>query len=90
MEKPLDDAGYDRQATREALSAQGIGTAIRFRKRPHGSHLGRVRWPVERTFSWIKGLRRMRIRYDRHPTLIDDWQQLTLAVICFRILHPTS
>ncbi|MFO1006400.1 MAG: IS5 family transposase [Planctomycetaceae bacterium] len=49
------------------LSARGIDSAIRYRNRPHGSHLGRFRWPVERTFSWIKGLRRMRIRYDRHP-----------------------
>ncbi|MFO1007528.1 MAG: transposase [Planctomycetaceae bacterium] len=53
------DAGYDSQATREALSARGIDSAIRYRNRPHGSHLGRFRWPVERTFSWIKGLRRM-------------------------------
>ena len=82
------DAEYDSQAKRDALSARGIDSAIRFRNRPHGSHLGRFRWPVERTFSWIKGLRRMRIRYDRHPTLIDAWQQLTLAAICFRILHP--
>lgn len=84
------DAGYDSQATREALSAQGIDSAIRYRNRPHGSHLGRVRWPVERTFSWIKGLCRMRIRYHRHPTLIDAWNYLSLAAICFRILHPAS
>ncbi|MFO1005134.1 MAG: transposase [Planctomycetaceae bacterium] len=84
------DAGYDSQATREALSARGIDSAIRYRNRPHGSHLGRFRWPVERTFSWIKGLRRMRIRYDRHPTLIDAWNNLSLAAICFRILHPAS
>ena len=81
------DARYDSQATREALSAQGIDSAIRYRNRSHGSHLGRFRWPVERTISWIKGLRRMRIRNDRHLTLIDAWEQLTLAAICFRILH---
>lgn len=84
------DAGYDSQATREALSAQGIDSAIRHRNRSHGSRLGRYRWPVERTISWIKGLRRLRIRYDRHPTLIDAWNNLALAVICFRILHPMS
>ncbi len=84
------DAGYDSQSTREALSAQGLDSAIRHRNRPHGSHLGCYRWPVERTLSWIKGLRRVRIRYDRHPTFIDAWQQLALAAICFRILHPIS
>ena len=83
-------AEYGSQATREALSAQGIDSAIRFRNRPRGSHLGRFRWPVERTFSWIKGLRRMRIHYDRHPTLIDAWNNLTLAVTCFRIFLTNS
>ena len=84
------DAGYDSQATREALSARGIDSAIRHRNRSHGSHLGRYRWPVERTISWIKGLRRMRIRFDRHPTIIDAWEQLALAAICFRILHTMA
>ena len=71
----------------EALSARGIDSAIRHRNRWHISHLGRVRCPIERTFSWIKGLRRMRIRYDRHPTLIDAWLQLSLAAIYFRTLQ---
>ena len=64
----------------------GIEPIIRRRSTPHGSHLGKVRWVVERTISWIKGLRRMRIRYDRHPTIIDAWNHLALAAVCFRIL----
>jgi hypothetical protein len=35
------------------------------RKTTHGSGLGKIGWVVERTLSWLKGLRRMRIRYDR-------------------------
>lgn len=80
------DAGYDSGATREVLLWLGITPIIRRRGTPHGSHLGQVRWAVERTISWIKGLRRMRIRYDRHPTVIDAWNHLALAAICFRIL----
>ena len=84
------DAGYDSNATRELLMVMGIEPIIRRRNTPHGSHLGKVRWVVERTISWIKGLRRMRIRYDRHPIIIDAWNQLALAAVCFRILCHTD
>lgn len=84
------DAEYDSQAKRDALSARGIDSSFRYRNLPHGSRLGRFRWPIERTISCIKGLHRMRIRDDRSPTLIDAWNNLTLAAICFRILHPAS
>lgn len=86
----LADAGYDSDGTRTILRVLGIEPQIRRRGAAHGSRLGRVRWVVERTISWLKGLRRFRIRYDRHPTIIDAWNQLALAAICFRILaHVT-
>lgn len=84
------DAGYDSDSTRAVLIAMGVGPHIRRRKAPHGSHLGKVRWVVERTISWIKGLRRMRIRYDRHPVIIDAWNHLALAAVCFRILTKSE
>ena len=84
------DAGYDSQATRTVLRLLNITPCLRYRNAPHGSHLGRVRWVVERTFSWLLGLRRLRIRYDRHPTIIDAWQHLALAAICFQILKRVS
>jgi transposase len=84
------DAGYDSDKTRAVLMSIGVQPRIRRRKTPHGSHLGKVRWVVERTISWIKGLRRMRIRYDRHPTIIDAWNHLALAAVCFRILTQSE
>ena len=65
------DAGYDSEATRSVLRWLGIHPHIRKRGNPHRGHLGRVRWVVERTISWVKGLRRMRVRYDRSKTTID-------------------
>ena len=47
----------------------------------------KVRWVVERTIGWLKGLRRMRVRYDRLGVIIDAWTTLAASVICFRILH---
>lgn len=80
------DAGYDSNAARGILRWLGIEPHIRRRNSEHGSHLGRVRWVVERTISWIKGLRRMRVRYDRSETSIDAWTSLAAAVVCMNIL----
>ena len=80
------DAGFDCDATRNILRWLGVEPNIRYCDDDHGSHLGRVRWVVERTISWIKGLRRMRVRYDRSGTSIDAWTSIAAAVICLRIL----
>jgi transposase len=80
------DAGFDCEATRSILRWLGIEPHIRRRTGDHGSHLGRVRWVVERTISWVKGLRRMRIRYDRSATSIDAWTSIAGAVVCLNIL----
>jgi len=81
------DAGYDSQSNRNILRCLGIEPFIRRRGAPHGSHLGRVRWVVERTISWIKGLRRMRVRYDRLDEAIVAWASLAMSIINFRIWH---
>lgn len=57
------------------------------RRARHGSGLGKVRWVVERTISWLKGLRRMRVRYDRLAEIQEAWTTLAASVICFRLLH---
>lgn len=84
------DAGFDCEAARSILRWLGIEPHIRRRGDEHGSHLGRVRWVVERTISWIKGLRRMRVRYDRSDTSIDAWTSLAAAVVCLHILMEAA
>lgn len=88
--KLYGDAGYDCEAIRSLLRWLGIEPHLRRRHDDHGSHLGRVRWGVERTISWIKGLRRMRVRYDRSATSINAWTTISAAVICLHILMETS
>jgi transposase len=83
----LADAGYDSEATRWLLRWLGIEPKIRKQRGEHGSGLGKVRWVVERTISWLKGLRRMRVRYDRLGVIQDAWTSLAASVICFRLLH---
>jgi transposase len=81
------DRGYDSDSTRWLLRWLGIEPKIAKRKTPHGSGLGTVRWVVERTISWLKGLRRMRVRYDRLSVIRDAFTTLAASVICFRILQ---
>jgi transposase len=80
------DRGYDNESTRMLLRWLGIEPKIAKRNTPHGSGLGQVRWVVERTISWIKGLRRMRVRYDRLGVIQDAWTTLAASVVCFQIL----
>jgi transposase len=79
------DRGYDNEATRLLLRWLGIEPKIAKRRTEHGSGLGRVRWVVERTNAWLKGLRRMRIRWDRLLNIQDAWNSLAMSVICFRL-----
>jgi transposase len=84
------DRGYDSDATRGILRWLGIEPHIARRKAAHGSGLGRVRWVVERTISWLKGLRRMRVRYDRLGVIQEAWNTLAASAICFRLLHEEA
>jgi transposase len=84
-EEVYADAGYDSEATREVLRCLGMEPFIRRRNGAHGSGLGRVRWVVERSIAWIKGLRRLRVRYDRTEAVIHGWATLAMSIIAFRI-----
>ena len=81
------DAGYDSETTRKVLRCLGMKPFIRKRGMDHGSGLGRVRWVVERSLAWLKGLRRLRLRYDRSKTMIHGWATMAMSVINFRLWH---
>ena len=51
------------------------------RQTEHRSGLGRHRWVVERTFSWLHNRRRLLIRTDRR----DDIHESFLALACCQI-----
>ncbi len=64
------DKGYDDQRHRAACRAMGARPFIHKRRRPHGSGLGRFRWPVERTLAWLLENKRLGLRYDRCDYII--------------------
>jgi transposase len=84
------DRGYDSDPTRGILRWLGVEPHIGRRGAAHGSGLGKVRWVVERTISWLKGLRRLRVRYDRLGVIQEAWNTLAASVICFRLLHEDA
>lgn len=91
--RPLDrpvrvttDKGYDCQATRKILAWTGISTCIPRRGEPEGSSLGTTRWPIERTISWLKQFRRLRIRWDRLDEVHQAFHDLGNSLITWRYL----
>jgi transposase len=80
------DKGYDYPRCRRYLRRRGIGVRIARRGVENCSRLGRVRWVVERTMSWLLGFRRLALRYDRTVATLSALLALACALICHRRL----
>lgn len=89
-EAAFADRGYDSESNRLILRWLGIEPFIAKRNTENGSGLGTVRWVVERTNAWLKGFKRMRVRWDRLGVIQDAWNLLAMSVICFRLLCENS
>ena len=59
------DKGYDAEHHRRLCRQFGVEPQIHKRGRPHGSGLGKRRWPVERSNAWVLENKRLALRYDR-------------------------
>jgi transposase len=81
------DRAYDSQAHREALQEVGMTPQIAHRRTEHGSGLGRYRWVVERTLSWLHRFRRLRIRYERRADIHQAFLTIACVLICHRYLE---
>ena len=68
------------------LNWLGIEPVIAKRDTPHGSGLGKTRRVVERTIGWIRGFRRLRVRFDRTEAIYNAWNSIAASFICWRIL----
>jgi len=80
------DRGYDCDGHRMTLSCRNIPTRIARRRTPHGSGLGKDRWPIERTISWLHQFKRLRVRYDRRADIHEALVSLACSMICWRTL----
>jgi transposase len=85
-EMVVADRGYDHDKYRRLLRARGIKPVIARRSTAHGSGLGRHRWVVERTISWLHQMKRLLVRYERRADIHEAFLALGCCLICLRRL----
>jgi len=84
------DRQYGTPRNRKGLEERGIENHLARQRTPHGSGLGKIRWVVERSLSWVGQARRLKIRYDKLPSIHRAFHFLQLARICCMILQRDS
>ncbi len=86
-EKLHADKSYDFPRCRAALRSRGIKIRIARRDKDSSERLGRYRWVVERTLSWLARFRRLALRYETRADLHEAFLYLGCALICLRYLR---
>lgn len=80
------DKAYDSQLLRTGVKARGIVPRIARKKVESPNRLGRHRWVVERTMSWLMRYRRLVRRYDLYAEHFAAFATIACALICYRRL----
>jgi len=81
------DRAYDSKHHRRELRERGITPKIAKRNSQHGSGLGRDRWVVERTISWLHAHRYLARRHARRADIHEAMLTLACARICLKQLQ---
>ncbi len=84
------DRGYDHDIYRHQVRERGIVPAIARRGTRHGTGLATYRWVIERTFAWLHGFRRLRIRWERRADIHQAFLKLACCLITHRQLTALS
>jgi len=79
------DKGYDSHANRAYLRRRGIRPRIA-RRGVESTRLGRQRWRVERSLSWLSCFRRLQVRWDRDAGRWFAFVLVACALVCFNRL----
>ncbi|WP_272902914.1 transposase [Streptomyces sp. BA2] len=80
------DKGYDYDHLRRWLHKRGIRHRIARKGIESSQRLGRHRWVVERTVSWLAGCRRLHRRYECKAEHFLAFTAIAATVICHRRL----
>ena len=81
------DKAYDIPRCRIALRRRHIRIRIARKGIDSGQRLGRHRWVVERTLSWLNRFRRLTVRYERRADIHHAFLTLGCCLICFATLQ---
>jgi transposase len=80
------DKAYDNKALRAAVRARGIAVRIARKTVETSKRLGRHRWVIERTLSWLMRYRRLVRRYDLYAEHFAAFTTIACTLICHRQL----
>ncbi len=78
--------GYDYSHLRRWLRGRGIRHRIARKGIETSQRLGRHRWTIERTMSWLAGCRRLHRRYERKAEHFLAFTSIACTLICYRRL----
>jgi IS5 family transposase len=81
------DKAYDSKPLLEELRRRSITPRIARRGVESSERLGRHRWVVERTISWLNRYRRLRIRYERRADMHLAFLHIGCALICWNFIN---
>jgi transposase len=84
------DKGYDYTRCRQALRQRGVIPRIARRGIESRERLGRYRWVVERTLSWLNRFRRLKVRYERRADIHQAFLSLGCGLICWQTVLRSS
>jgi hypothetical protein len=85
------DKACDHVFCRAGCIIRGITPRIARRGIESNERLGRHRWVVERTFSWLHGAyRRLATRYERRADIHRALLSIGAALICFNFVAAAS
>ncbi|MFS0695360.1 IS5 family transposase [Streptomyces nitrosporeus] len=81
------DRGYDHDTYRDQVRQRRLVPAIARCGTLHGAGLGTYRWVVERTFAWLYGFKRLRIRWECRADIREAFLKLTCCLITRRQIN---
>lgn len=81
------DKGYESKRNQELLRRRGIIARIARKGVESKDRLGRHRWVVERTHSWLNRYRRLKVRYERRADIHEAFLKIGCALICWNFLQ---
>jgi transposase len=81
------DRQYGTPRNHRGLQERRIEDHLATPRTPPGSGLGKIRYGVERTLTWVGQARRLKIRYERLPAMHRAFHFLQLARLCCKVLQ---
>jgi hypothetical protein len=78
----VGDRGYGFAATIAEVVQRRIRSLLAPRGSEHGSGLGKVRYVIEQTMSWMGNFRRIKLCYERTGAHWQAFNELAACIIC--------